>query len=206
MSKRWLVLNVMNENLMRDASGFTLLEVLISIVIFAVGLLGISSLQLKLQTAQVENYQRTQAVLLISEITERIKANRDAVADYVTGTSSPVGVGDSLASDCSDTSLTEAQRDLCEWSQVLKGSSENAGVLKLGAMEGARGCIETISPPDPSVGVCAAGSYRVTLAWQGTIETVAPASLYSCAAGQYGDEKLRRVMSSNITIGLPTCS
>ena len=186
--------------------GFSLLEVLISIFLFAIGLMGIASLQLKLQTGHVETHQRTQAAHLIRDFAERMNANLFNVNAYVTGTGNPLGTGDGIGADCTDPTWTIAQRDRCEFSGLLKGAAETAGGNQVGAMTGARACVEVVTALDPTPGVCTAGIYRLSLTWQGLRESAAPAQGLACGREQYGDETLRRVVSSTITIGLPRCS
>ena len=48
--------------------GFTLLEVLITIVILAFGLLGLVGLQTRMQLTEAEAFQRTQATLLLADV------------------------------------------------------------------------------------------------------------------------------------------
>lgn len=165
-----------------------MLETLITIVILAFGLLALAGLQAKLQTTEMESYQRSQAIVLLQNISARINANRAAAADYVTA--APVGVDDDPA-DCT-TLAVGAAKDLCEWSNALKGSAEtSADAGNLGAMIGARGCVEQVSA-DPL-------RLRVSIAWQGLNKTVAPS--LDCAKGEYGEDTYRRVISQQITIG-----
>ena len=49
-------------------SGFSMLEVLVSIVIVAVGLLGMAGLSARSTTAEYEAYQRAQALILLSDM------------------------------------------------------------------------------------------------------------------------------------------
>jgi type IV pilus assembly protein PilV len=181
--------------------GFTLLEVLIAIIIVAFGLLGLAALQGKMQLAIFESYQRAQALLLLSEIAERMRSNSTQAANYVT--TSPVGTGDSQPSTCTGT--PGAAFDLCEWSNNLKGAAELSSGSKIGAMLGARGCITQVQVPDPSAGVCTPGIYRIDVVWQGLQATTA--SPLTCGQGSYGaDDALRRVVSTQIAVGLSTCS
>jgi len=50
---------------MRSQRGISLIEVLISMVIVAVGLLALVVLQGRLQVLQTESYQRSQALVLL---------------------------------------------------------------------------------------------------------------------------------------------
>ena len=58
------------------ASGFTLIEILVSLTLIAVGLLGLAQLIVKGQRASFEAYQRQQAIALANDMLEKIKANR----------------------------------------------------------------------------------------------------------------------------------
>lgn len=118
--------------------GLSMIEVMVALFIVAFGLLGIAALQSRLQTAEMEAYQRSQAIILLQDMVNRINTNRTNASAYLTAT--PVGVGHSPAADCS-TLATVAARDLCEWSHMLQGAAERAGTTRVGAMIGARGCV-----------------------------------------------------------------
>ena len=182
--------------------GVTLLEVLVTILILAFGMLGLAGLMGKTQIAEMESYQRVQAVSLLSEMTERIEANRIAATAYVTGTASPLGVGDTQPATCAGIPFGAAH-DQCEWSNALKGAAELKSGLYAGAMLGARGCIERVQAADPTPGVCRPGIYRVTVAWQGLNPTAAP--FLACGSGLYGATNLRRAIAADVTVGLPGC-
>jgi type IV pilus assembly protein PilV len=180
-----------------------MIEVLVTIVIVVFGLLGLAGMQMRIQIAEMESYQRAQAIVLLSDMAERINANRSTAASYVTGTASPLGVGDTQPTSCSGLAMGSA-RDQCVWSNALKGAAEQKASVNSGAMISARGCIEQLQAPDPTVGVCAPGMYRVTVVWQGLNETVAPA-LICGQASFYGKATLQRAVSANVTVGLPLC-
>lgn len=185
----------------RRQRGMSMIEVLVTIIILAFGLLGLAGLQLKVQNAEMESYQRAQALVLLNDMLERIGANRANAASYVT--SGTIGTGDAQPASC--TSLaTGAVRDICEWSNTLKGSLETSGSSKIGAMIGARGCITQIQAVNAASGVCTPGIYEISVAWQGLAGTVAPSK--TCASGLYGSgDTLRRLVATQITVGLPTC-
>ncbi|MDE2388510.1 MAG: type IV pilus modification protein PilV, partial [Betaproteobacteria bacterium] len=63
--------------------GVSLIEVLVTMVVLAVGLLGLAGLQIRLQSSELESYQRTQALILLEDMTNRISTNRANAAAYV---------------------------------------------------------------------------------------------------------------------------
>lgn len=181
--------------------GVGLIEVLVAIVITSFGLLALAGLQTKMNAALLESYQRAQALTLLGDMTQRIEANQNQNASYV---ASNVGTDDAAPEDCSAAG-TRAQIDLCEWSNALKGAAEVSGTDKLGAMIGARGCVEQLQAANAATGICQPAIYRVTVAWQGFNATVVPP--VSCGANLYGtDDSLRKAVTSRVIIPLPACS
>lgn len=156
--------------------GATLVEVLITLVIVAFGLLGMAGLQVRMHSTEMESYQRSQALLLLNEMATHIATNRASAGAYVTGTSAPLGTG----FDCSGMAGNSiAQEDLKAWCKALKGSSETTGTgasaRRQGVTIGARGCVQR----------SADGDYLVTVVWQGLAPMAAPPSSLSCGASQY---------------------
>jgi len=193
-----------------SARGFTLLEILITLIVLAIGMLGLANLQSKIHVTEVESYQRAHAVLLLQDMIDRINSNRADAATYVSG----VALGTSTTEDCAAATLAGvstahklARTDRCQWSTALQGASEQrAGGGNSGGMIAARGCVEQIQAPNPAPGVCTPGIYRVTVAWQGLHKTKAPAAGTACGSGAYGFEEQRRVISTTISLGTPTCN
>lgn len=187
----------------RRTRGFTLLEVLITIIVLAIGMLGLANLQSKIHVTEIESYQRAHAVLLLQDMIDRVNANRTNAASYVSATE--LGTGGAYA-DCSG-AANLAARDRCEWQNALLGASEKSSSnANVGAMVGARGCIELVQAANPAAGVCTPGIYRISVAWQGLYATAEPAAGLACGEDDYGDERFRRVISAQVSIGLPTCS
>jgi len=162
--------------------GAAMMEVLVSMLIVAFGVLGFVGLQARTTLSGLEGYQRSQALLLANDIAQRISANRAAAASYVVAN---VGVTD--PGTCP--TAVGAARDLCEWANLLRGAGEKQGVGKFGAMQGARGCIASVG----------AGEYLVSVAWQG-VQTTGPAPI-PCGQNAFSDEKLRRGLSTVVRLG-----
>lgn len=187
--------------------GFSMIEVLVTLIILLFGLLGLAGLQIRAQQAELESYQRSQALILLSDMAGRIAANRRAAACYAIGTNF---VGNNAAgtavvdpANCAGAGNAEtratADSDLLEWSNLLFGSSESytagGATVSVGAMIGARGCIAFAA--DATGGV-----YTVSIVWQGLSNTVAPAVADTCGQNLYGNEARRRLIKT--TVKIPT--
>lgn len=191
--------------------GTSIVEVLVTLVITAYGLLGITGLMSSMYQAQSEGFARSQALMLLADMTERINAGNPqtaaAVAAYAdvnhAGLVAPAGTGDSQPADCS--ALAGGARDVCEWSDLLKGTSEKLGGNPVGAIHGARGCIELLTAPDATIGICTPATFRVSVAWQGMLVSAAPGN--ACGRNLYGSaDGARRVLAEQVTVGLPRCT
>lgn len=193
----------------RTQAGFTLIEILVALLILLVGSLGMAGLQTKGQQAEMESYQRTQALVLLQDMSNRINANRSDARQLNYVTTSAVGGGGNLT-DCSGKS--GAALDLCEWGNMLDGAAEASigacsvsnGANCIGAMIGARGCVgyDATTEFADSTGATIAGTgiYTISVAWLGLMATVSPPSALTCGQNQYASEAQRRVVTSQIRI------
>lgn len=177
-----------------NQNGSTLIEVLVAVIILAIGLLGLAGLHTRLQVAEIEAYQRSQALILLNDIASRISANRTEASSYVLA--NPVGAG----VDCAVVSgaSTTKERDIAEWCVALQGAGEkSAGGSSVGSMLGARGCVKAGGT---------AGEYLIMVAWQGFSPSKAPKSSLDCGVGLYNSgstctgDQCRRVVSTAIYV------
>jgi type IV pilus assembly protein PilV len=182
--------------------GVSLIEVLVTLLILAFGLLGVAGLQAKMSLAEMEAYQRSQAVQALTEMTERMSANGAQATSYLNA--GPIGTGDITRPANCTTIAPGPNRDLCEWSNSLKGASEQKSSANVGGMIGAVGCITQLQAYNAALGVCSAGIYQVSVAWQGMSPTKTPA--LACGQGSYGAiEAYRRVIAAAVTVGTTSC-
>lgn len=180
----------------RRQHGLSLIEVLVTLLILSIGLLGLVGLQSRLQMSEMEAYQRSQALLLLNDMAGRMAANRNAAASYVTTASSPTGAG----ATCTTSTSSRKDIDVGEWCGALQGAAESitsgGTTSKVGAMIGARGCIEDLGD----------GKYMITVAWQGLGPISAPPSSVACGAGLYNggntctNDLCRRVVTTLVRI------
>jgi type IV pilus assembly protein PilV len=188
-------------------SGFMLIEVLISLVIVAIGLLGLAGLHLRAQQAETEAYQRAQALMLLKDIENRIRANRSAALDSSYPYTGSFGTGAPSVScqAVADTPAKRAECDKQEFNAALLGAGEAIGAANVGAMEGARACIAA-SKTGTMV------TYEIAVAWKGLASLTVPAAYYpgaatarNCGKGAFGsDDNVRRFIF--IYIDLPQLS
>ena len=159
----------------RAGVGFALVEVLVTIVLLTIGLLGLAGLQARTSLAEMESYQRTQALILAQDMADRIIANKANAPRYV---GDDYGTG--AAAGCSGP--IGFQSDLCAWGNAVRGASEKSGAINVGTLLGGRGCIAAK----------ATDQYQVIVAWQGLAPTVVPG--VSCGQDSRGADAYRRAV------------
>jgi type IV pilus assembly protein PilV len=93
----------------RRSAGFSIIEVLVALLVLAIGLLGLAALQAQGLRFNHDAYVRTQATHLAYDIIDRMRANRANAAAY---TAADPG----LACDPTDASIT---MDLSCWYETL---------------------------------------------------------------------------------------
>lgn len=184
----------------RYQTGTSLVEVLVTVVILAFGLLGVAGLEMKTRSVEMESYQRGQAMVILNDMVHRFQMSRGKAADYTAGGAI---VGEGTQVDCGG--KTGAEFDLCEWGNALRGAGETLDGSKVGAMIGARGCITEIQAPDATPGTCTPGIYEITVTWQGMFKSKEPNSTCAQDLDMYGGDGLRRAISLQVSAGTGSC-
>jgi type IV pilus assembly protein PilV len=97
---------------MKRASGFSMVEVLVSLVILSIALLGTAGLTAASLRNNNNSYYRSQATVLADDIIDRMRANRTAArdGDYVV-TADPVEIKATVG--------TMARFDCVEWVNTI---------------------------------------------------------------------------------------
>lgn len=164
--------------------GMSLIEVLITVVVLAVGLLGIAALQLMSKKSNFEAVQRTTATLLANGMIERMRNNPSKLVLYAGDSTTPAAALDfnsPLTAPTTDCSASGAvcspdelvEHDLYQWQQLVLGAAEKADGTgaNTGGLTNPIACIST------TVGAAAAdrsGEYSVAIAWRGTADLSDP--------------------------------
>jgi len=183
-------------HLRRNQRGLSLIEVLVTTIVFSVGLLGVTGLNAVSQRASFEAVQRSTASQLGYALLEDIRGNSDALATYLAaGDLGRGSIGAEPAPACDDpaapcTAQQFAVHGLWEWEQALDGALETAAGVATGGLLAPTACITG------PVGGGGPGIYNVTIVWRGGSE-LADAALNNCGAGTglYGaGNDLRRMV------------
>lgn len=103
-------------SLQRRSRGFTLIEILVAMLVLAIGLLGIAAMQLRGLQYSHDAYLRSQISVLAASMADRMRLNRDLVAGYTAG--SPYTVPSTTPSGCTEATAT-VTNDLACWRKEI---------------------------------------------------------------------------------------
>jgi type IV pilus assembly protein PilV len=160
--------------------GFTLIEVLVTLVITAIALLGFVGLQNRAQMAELEASNRVHANLLAQHMVGQIKANPTLG-----------NVCASFSSSSWTTSSATTCPILSTWKSLIDGNNETIGAgtssLKVGGITKGKGCITYAESSTPN-GLIKPAMYKVEVAWQGVNKSADGGDADSCGYGGYGDD------------------
>ena len=180
--------------------GFTLIEVLVTLVISASALFGFVELQNRVQITNIEVTQRAYATMIASNMIEQIKANPGIGADCNLTASFDVGQGHGTW----DHPCTSGSNSIKEWHKDLRGVREKIGNARIGGIKNGHGCIY-YTPAVPATGTPA--KYTVSVAWKGFHKTAAGGASGSCGFAEYGDSGYHRLVSLDVyPLALPGSS
>lgn len=113
-------LSIIHSSRKSKQPGFTLLEVLITLVILSIGLLGLAGLQAVGLSQNHSAYHRSQATQAAYSIADQMRANQAASANYLTGFMLPSAAtvqAGCTAGGCSAAQM--AENDLFEWNETM---------------------------------------------------------------------------------------
>jgi type IV pilus assembly protein PilV len=89
----------------KSMHGASLIEVLVAMVILAIGMLGLAGLQLSSMNNNQSAFYRSQATFLANDMLDRVRVNKAAIADYAVD----------VADDAATGSDAVAVADVDEW-------------------------------------------------------------------------------------------
>lgn len=123
------------------AAGFSLIEVLITLLILAIGLMGVAALQFRGLQFNYDAYIRSQVNVLAYDIGDRMRLNATNAAAYISNYTVPANTG---ANACNQAAGADAANDLGCWHNN----------------------VDLALPPGSTAVITAAGAiYTVTISW-----------------------------------------
>jgi type IV pilus assembly protein PilV len=200
---------------MNRARGFTLIEVLVTLFVVAVGLLSVAGLQTISKKVNYDAVQRTTATALALSMVERMRANPGQLVSYLTADAGSMSSGtDCAAASAACTPQQIAAFDLSTWGNSLAGTSVQADGSSVGGLVDPTGCVFATTEP---------GVYIVAVAWRGITGVDPPGSgdpaddpaRNTCGQnlGRYDDplvsgpdDRMRRVVVMNVIVADPYAS
>lgn len=161
----------------RRCRGTTMMEVLVSVFVLSIGVVGVAGLQVTAKRSNFEATQRVTAVALAQDIIERMRSNLEELGTYtdagvgrtIDGTSMPAV---DCSTDCGPVTL--ALYDLYELEQAANGVAEQAAGNNVGGLTLPTTCI---TGPDGGPGI-----YSVAIAWRGMTKLSNPGT-DACGSG-----------------------
>jgi type IV pilus assembly protein PilV len=154
-------------------SGTGMLEYLIALLIFSMGMMGLLGAQLVGKQAGYQADQRSIATALARDMLERIRANPGQIAVYRVSDAGDESHRLPLPdTDCDTTACSAAQLatfDVWQWESLLLGESEQVDGVYAGGLVSPRGCITG-----------EAGEIAVTISWL-SATNLTEATVANCA-------------------------
>lgn len=168
----------------RKARGFAMIEVLVTVLVIAFGLLGIVNLQLSVKRASHQTSQRTVAYTLANDMMERIRVNSAGASSYVTAnalTGGTIAVQPACAG-ATCTAAETASRDLFNWERLLDSGSVRVNGANAGGLISPSGCVTFNAAPGLPAGTNT-GQVSVIVTWIGLDEVQGAASAVAFYTG-----------------------
>jgi type IV pilus assembly protein PilV len=171
----------------RRAAGFTLIEILVTLVVSAVGMLGLAGFVVRATTLSADSIQRARAAVLLSDMAARLSDNKAIAANFVDANGLNLQLRGASVVSCAG--LAGADLQLCQWNNLLAGANDGSTPGARAAFLGYRGCV-TRNGADPL--------YTVTVAWGSLTAGPPPADL--CGQNEFGNDAQRRVLRLQVRV------
>ena len=178
--------------MIKTQRGVSMVEVLVTVLIFGLGVLSVAGLQSVSKRSLYEAAQRSAATQLADSMLERMRSNGAALATYVAAATLGSGTLTAPASMCADpangcTALQIAALDLWQLEQGMDGADIiTSDGTQVGGLVIPSACIT-----GDVTGV--AGFYTISIAWYGSAELgYTGANTCGASLGRYGTGDVNR--------------
>ena len=117
----------------KNQQGVGMVEVLVALVLLAIGVLGFTALQLRAVDATIEANNRIQAMNLARDLSERIRANNSMLATYIAQINSAII---SSPANCYTTNCTSQELATFDAAQVGQKAQEVSLSIRMPVCQG----------------------------------------------------------------------
>ena len=196
-SSKFITSGLPTSHLRSGQQGISLIDAMIALVIFSVGLLALAALQTVSKQSNYEAMQRTNATMYAYDMVERMRMNSGALVDYVSD--SILTGGHTGCTSCVDAAAV-ASNDLFEWTATVLGEKEkNSADVSVGGLLDPVACLTRVGTTN---------EFTLAITWRGQT-SISNQSASTCGNGtvsyndsvggdQYG---YRRILELNTLIG-----
>jgi type IV pilus assembly protein PilV len=126
-----------------QARGFTLMEVLIAMLVLAIGIMGVAGMQVTALKSLQSSGTFGVSAMLANDIADRMWVNQvQVLANAYDHTAAPTGVTDCVANTCSTAQM--AAYDISEWQNQIKGYTTAGGTVVPAMLPSAAGAVARI--------------------------------------------------------------
>lgn len=169
-------------------NGFSLIEVMVSLVILVIGLIGIFNLHLVAKKGSFESFQQTQASYYANDIINRMRINSSQLAIYA-GTYTGSSISSAKSCDVAVggnvlcTNIETRNWDLYQWERAFLGENEKSSDNNnVGGLDSPTACIN----------IDANNNVMVVITWKGVRSSSDGASGQSSVVQGCGTSSDRR--------------
>jgi type IV pilus assembly protein PilV len=176
-------------------NGFSLIEVMVSLVILVIGLIGIFNLHIVAKQGSFESFQQTQASYYANDIVNRMRMNRPELVNYA-GTYTGASAAPSKACDVAIGGNSICSRietrlwDLYQWQQLFLGDNEKVAGDRVGGLDSATACIDVSGM-----------NVTVVMTWRGisvSSDGLSDASSFAKSCGTSNDRRRALIINTAI--------
>ncbi|MFU8763144.1 MAG: type IV pilus modification protein PilV [Haliea sp.] len=193
----------------RRQGGLGLIEILVAVLVFAIGLLGLVGAQISAKKNALEALQRSVATGLARDLLERMRSNPGQLSAYQLDNVTPATAAPQAATACIRRAVAAGEAFGCSTTELVAHDLEEwlqrlAGAAAVAVIDGEERSLAGLLEPRACVAV-ASGRVTVAIAWRG-LQPMGSSAESSCGAGSgwYGPgDELRRVLVMESWIGAP---
>ena len=166
--------------------GFTLIEILVSLIILSVGVMGIAAMQMSTYKQLRTSQNMSTAAMLAGDIADRMRANpAAALNNSYNHTKTPANVRDCAALACTSAQL--ATYDIAQWQQRVTGNN-GGDTREPGSLPSGQGTVARIGTTS---------DFNITVRWD---DNLSGSEGSACTALNPDDEQTSADKDCRVTV------